>query len=119
MQQIAAADTAQMFLDWGRPALLEDVQSYYDPETGQMEESVLFTSLQVIASPVKISRREQTTATHAESRQMLVVRAVELPEAIDLLTARIQLGTQRFQIQSIETSHIPETVALECCSLSA
>ena len=118
MQNIVAADTEQIFLDWGRPATLEEIQSFYDPGTGLMEESVALTTLQVIAGPLHSERLGQTAAVHSEKQQLIIVRAVELPESIDLLTARIQVDTQTLQIKSIVTSYIPDTVALDCVSLS-
>ena len=118
MQEITAPDSEQIFLDWGQPALLEEVQSYYDAVTGEMEESIVSSPLTLIVGPIENSRDQQTTAIHEQSARLFIARTLELPSSIDLLTARIDFAGQVFQIKSTVASHIPETIALECESIA-
>ncbi len=114
MQHILQQDTQRIFQDWGIHAFLEEVSHYYDPETGQLEESGSTTELMVlIGSQTSISMK--STLVNAHQQQITVlVNSADLDENFDLTSARILLQNIRYKIQSITTSQLPGLVALDC-----
>ncbi len=114
MQDILTTDTLQIFKDWGLEATLEEVQAYYDPDTAQMEESVVTSSLTVLAGEVQSEHSSATTAIAPARRIVLIVNADDFPLSVNMNTARVILNETTYKVESISQSHLPRTVALEC-----
>ncbi|WP_417849059.1 hypothetical protein [Thalassoglobus sp.] len=116
MLDILKSDTLQIFKDWGVAATLEEVQSYYDPETAQMEESVVTSALTVLAGEVQ-SRHSPATAAIAPTQKLILIVAVDdFPLNVNLNTARVIFDESTYKVELISHSHLPGTVALECFS---
>lgn len=119
MQTIIKHDTRQIFNDWGQPAILEEVDAYFDPDTARMEESVVSSSLTVLAGNVQHNLSQQTAAVNSLRQILLIVQADEIPLNLNLITARVVFHELVFKVEAISQSHLAETVALECISTSA
>lgn len=116
MQSILQADTSRIFADWGQPAVLEEVESYYDPDTGQLEDSILSTPVLVLTGVVETQRSTATAASHPVSKRLFLIQATEVPLTVNLTTARIVSAGVTYRVEGLTQSHIPETIALHCVS---
>ncbi|QDT33634.1 hypothetical protein [Thalassoglobus polymorphus] len=114
MLDILKSDTLQIFKDWGVAATLEEVQSYYDPEAGQMEESVVTSALTVLAGEVQSQHSPATAAITPTKKMILVVAVDDFPLSVNLNTARVIFNESTYKVDFISQSHLPGTVALEC-----
>lgn len=118
MQTILNSDTIQIFNDWGQSAILEEVEAYYDPDTARMEESVVSSSIIVLAGAVQTEQAEQTVAITHSAKNLFIVQEVDFPLHVNLVTARVVYKDQAFKVEAISQSHIPATVVLECVCYS-
>ncbi len=114
MQTILKADTVQIFADWGQPAVLEEVQAYYDPETAQMEESVVTTALNVLVGATQSELSKSTAALNPQQEILFVIQNDELPLNVNLNSARLIFNGTAFKVEAMTQSHIPATLALNC-----
>ncbi len=114
MQTLLKADTAQIFADWGQPATLEEVQAYYDPETAQMEESVVTTSLSVLVGATQSELSKSTVALDPYQGNLFIIQNDELPLNVNLNSARLMFNGTAFKVEAISQSHVPATLALSC-----
>lgn len=114
MQTIVASDTLQIFSDWGQSATLEEVAPYYDPDTGQMEESVVSTTLTVLAGSIQRDLSKSTAGIAHDAENLFVVQSDSFPLNVNLSTARVLYQGTTFKVETITQSHIPATVALHC-----
>ncbi|WP_437206451.1 hypothetical protein [Planctomicrobium sp. SH664] len=114
IQQMALASTQQMFADWSEPAMLVEVSRYYDPETGQLEESEFATELPVLVLEGSSEERKQPVADAPLLRVTLLVREADLPRQIALTSARLRLREFTVEVHSLVDSSLPGILALEC-----
>jgi hypothetical protein len=113
---ITTADRDCIFADWGIPAVLEEVSRYFDPETGQLEESETATDVTVIAGPDESQPQDQTRALLPGHQRTFLVREQELPSGISLPSARIRFDGQVYSVNSTSESSLNGVLALECVS---
>lgn len=119
MQQILNSDTQRIFNDWGIEATLEEVESYYDPDTARMEESVATSPLTVLPGlSVGLSSSESSARDILHEAQFLV-RLDDLPDQWNLDNSRILVGDSSYRIESSTHSMLSNTILLQCvmCSL--
>ena len=114
MQNIINEDMQLVFADWGRMAFLEEIENYYDPDTGMLEESIITSPLLVLASPVEDQPNASTTATTSKVEQLFIIRESDFPENVNFTTARIVLDGRSFSVAELTSSHIPASIALLC-----
>lgn len=114
MQEIVESDIEQAFADWGHTALLEEVEHYFDPDTGRMEESVLTTPVVILPGPVVASPLSATAATTHRSERMFLVRESDFPENVNLTNARIVWKQVSYHVREMTESSIGHSIALMC-----
>ena len=119
LADISTVDTDQIFLDWGQPATFEEVIRVFDPDSGELQETMTSSPVTVIVAPVHVDRLQQTVAAHEDRSQLVIIRSVEIPTSADLTTAKIQIGNQHLHVDSWESSQVPGLTALSCHSISA
>lgn len=116
MSNITQSDTSRIFADWGRAATLIEVFPFYDPATGQLEESESTT--EIVAIPTETSSRQMTASTaHLPIvHQTLLVRESELPSGIALTSSRIRWIAQTLEIVAVCESSLQGVLALQCAT---
>lgn len=116
LSHVAGDDCDQIFADWGTPALLEEVSRYYDPQTGELEESEAATDITLIVGPDTASLHSQTQAAAPAHERMFLIRERELPSEISLSSARVRLGETTYSVQTVIASPLNGVLALHCIS---
>ena len=111
---IAAADSAQIFADWGIPVTLEEVATDHDPETGRLEEFASTSTIIVIEGP-DIRTPLSATRVHVdETARTFLVRRSDLPSGVVLPNSRLRTLSAAYCVQNVTESTIPGTLVLEC-----
>ena len=72
--QITAADRDRLFDDFGRAAVLREVTQFYDPNTGQLDESYEDHPVTAVIAPRKTSPTAQTGGQHASTAVTILVK---------------------------------------------
>lgn len=114
MESLINDDTKAIFNDWGQLAILEEVESYYDPDTARMEESSVTTSLNILPGTAHSQALGQTVAQRHEVTEMFIVHEDDLPLNVNLVTARLIFDDRIYKVEAITQSHLPATIVLEC-----
>lgn len=114
LDSLAQDDSDRLFADWGRPAVLEEISRYYDPETGQLEESETPMDVTLVVGPSLASERSPTQARLPVRERTFLIRDRDLPSGISFTSARIRLDDQIYVIQSVVDSPLNGVLALHC-----
>ena len=103
-----------LFADWGQPATLLETITYYDPDTGQVEQSEVETPIDVVSGPGRTSLNPETTATREQTTHVFLVRTEALTSDPSLVHSHLKVGEQKFRIINIESSPLSGLTLLHC-----
>ncbi len=110
--------TQLLFQDWGQPAVLRETVPYYDPDTGQMEESESESSLLVVPGQRTLQPLSTTAAAADQITHSFLVQSDDLPSALHLQNAQLILADHSYTILEAASSPITSLTVLQCADTS-
>lgn len=113
---LSYADVSLAFTDWGRTAELIETVASYDPATGQLEATETVTTIVVIPVDSSISQWSSTTSLVPIGRRTYLVRKSDLLSGTVPTSARIQIDSRTYEIQSVSETSLNGVLALECAT---
>ncbi len=111
---ITTAAQDRMFEDWGISVIFREVVQFFEPETGELDESYSDTLLTALCRDRSIESARDAGSQHTVERVTFLVRMTEIPSGANLLTSRIVDGVDEFRIHGTEKSCETDTIALKC-----
>ena len=104
----------RMFADWGISVVFREVVQFFDPETGELDESYSDTLLTALCTDRNVGAARDAGSQHTVERATFLVRLAEIPVGANLLTSRIVDGVDEFRIYGSEKSCETGAIALKC-----
>jgi hypothetical protein len=111
---LTTAALDRMFDDWGFSVIFREVVQFFEPETGELDESYSDTVLTVLCRDRSVKPARDAAGQHTVERATFLVRLSEIPSGANLLTSRIVDGVDEFRIHASEKSTETGLVALKC-----
>lgn len=110
--------TQLLFQDWGQPAILRETVPYYDPDTGQMEESESESNIVVISGQQTHQPLAATAAMASQITHSFLVQSDELPASLHLQNTQLVLMDHTFAILETTSSPITTLTVLQCADIT-
>lgn len=114
LAELSAADLECIFQDWGQAATLLEVEQRYDAVRGFLEEVRYSTPITVVAAGRGILDQAATAAAAPIDQSNFLMRESELPAAIVLTSARLNVGCRSYVVHRAHPSSLAGAVLLEC-----
>lgn len=103
-----------LLADWGQPAQLRETVSYYDPESGQLEQSDTETALVVIPGPGTHHRDPRTAVIDHTATSTFLVETAQLPAEVRPDTSQLAVANCLYTITKLESSPLSGLTLLHC-----
>lgn len=107
----------QLFADWAVPVTFREVQQVYDPEEGEVSETVTDVTLLAVVGPVTNPTTTDTAAQHRSHERAFLIRAGDLPESASFLTSRIIHEDVTYAIAAADHAPLSDVIVFSTRSL--
>lgn len=113
LSQLVAQDVDQSFADWGESVVFEVIETQFNVESGELEESSETFTVQGILATEQTGRQTATAAFAERVTISILTRAAEVPNGLPLGRTRLIWRGETYTLSSQQQSALPGVLQLE------
>jgi hypothetical protein len=107
-------DRDQCFSDWGVEITLREVLQTYEPEAGELAESLVDHELTALVQVVETTAAPGTAGQHAAEECVFLVRGEDVAAQVSLRTARVVHAEVEYRVVAVDQAAGGGLQALRC-----
>ena len=112
--EMLKSDRDRQFDDWGETVIFREVTQTYDPQTQQVVEAFVDTSLTAIVGEGSSKPTAGSATQHLTEKLDFLIKAEELPTTNPTSTSRVVYNTQEYDVLKFHRSIHDIVYTLEC-----
>ncbi len=101
----------QLFADWASAITLRELNTSYDPTTGELQTVPADTTLLAVLGPSRQQPHAGTAGVHQPEERMFLIRSEDLPTEVTFSSTRVLYENRQYHICRVEhASFTPLTI---------